>query len=66
MCPYDSDLSPEQRAKLPFLLYLPGLDGTGLAASKQFPSIVKAFDLATLSVPLKNRKTFKQLVNFVM
>eukprot|EP00887_Chlorella_sp_A99_P005096 scaffold25.g5096.t1 len=46
--------SPEQQAlrgELPLLLYLPGIDGTGLAASRQFPSLHRRFDLRVFVTP---------------
>lgn len=39
------------RAELPLLLYLPGIDGTGLAASRQFPSLQRRFDLRVFVTP---------------
>ena len=55
---------PDQAA-LPLLVYLPGIDGTGLAASRQFPYLVDAFDLHCLSVPSADRTPFGQLVSLV-
>lgn len=39
------------RAALPLLLYLPGVDGSGLAASRQFPSLLRKFDMRTFVTP---------------
>ncbi len=39
------------RSSLPYMLYLPGIDGTGLAAYKQFPALVEEYDLRALFVP---------------
>ena len=50
------------RHSLPLLLYLPGIDGSGLAASKQFPSLMKKFNLMTFVTPRHNRTPYKQLV----
>ena len=47
------------------MLYLPGIDGTGLAASRQFPFLVRAFDLKALSVPGDDRTPFSELVTCV-
>ena len=42
---------------------LSGIDGTGLAAFKQFPSIVEDFDLRALFVPSADRTPFPELVD---
>ena len=55
-----------QAADLPIMLYLPGIDGTGLAASRQFPSLVEAFDLTALSIPGSDRTPFPDLVKLVV
>ena len=47
------------------MLYLPGIDGTGLAASRQFPFLVDAFDLHCLSVPSADRTPFPQLISLI-
>lgn len=39
------------RADLPLLLYLPGIDGSGMAAARQFPSLLRKFDMRTLVTP---------------
>lgn len=41
----------DRRQHLPLMLYLPGVDGSGLAASRQFPSLLQRFDLRTLVTP---------------
>jgi hypothetical protein len=41
-----------RRQRLPLLLYLPGVDGTGLAAARQFPSLLQKFDMRTLVTPV--------------
>lgn len=33
------------------LIYLPGIDGSGMAASRQFPGLLQKFDLRTLVTP---------------
>ncbi|KAK9908919.1 hypothetical protein WJX75_004666 [Coccomyxa subellipsoidea] len=50
---------------LPLMVYLPGIDGTGLAASRQFPYLVDAFDLHALSIPGQDRTPFEGLVKLV-
>ena len=47
------------------MLYIPGIDGTGLAASRQFPSLVKDFDLRAMSIPGNDRTPFQTLVRIV-
>ena len=66
MCPLVPERPPGlDRAGLPYLLYLPGIDGTGLAAYKQFPSLVEAFDLVAFSVPPHDRTRFPRLLELV-
>lgn len=62
-----STVSPSQppRTELPLLLYLPGIDGTGLAASRQFPSLQRSFDLRVLVTPVDDRTPFDRLVSLV-
>lgn len=43
-------------------MYLPGIDGTGLAAFRQFPSISQDFALSTFTVPITDRSSFTELV----
>lgn len=50
---------------LPLMFYMPGIDGTGLAAYRQFPRLTQAFDLRCLIVPRTDRSTFEQLVDDV-
>ena len=45
-------------------IYLPGIDGTGMAAYKQFPAITERFALTALTVPVENRMRFQELVRF--
>ncbi len=58
MSPFDLPLGldpsspdPASRQHLPLLLYLPGIDGSGLAASRQFPSLLRRFDMQALVTP---------------
>eukprot|EP00892_Ulva_mutabilis_P002490 jgi/Ulvmu1/12241/UM086_0032.1 len=46
----------------PVMVYLPGIDGTGLAAFRQFPTISDDFTLSTFSVPSTDRSSFTELV----
>lgn len=43
--------APSSRQQLPLLFYLPGIDGSGLAASRQFPSLLRRFDMQALVTP---------------
>lgn len=47
------------------LYYMPGIDMTGLAAFRQFPSLAHAFDLRCLVVSPEDRMPFDQLVEHV-
>lgn len=63
MCSFVPGSAPiVPRSDLPFLLYLPGIDGTGLAASKQFPALSTYFDFAAFSVPPHDRTWFPGLI----
>lgn len=50
---------------LPMMFYMPGIDGTGLAAYRQFPRLTRAFDLRCLIIPRTDRSTFEELVDYV-
>ena len=56
---------PVPRSSLPFMLYLPGIDGTGLAAYKQFPRLVQDYNLRALFIPPADRTPFPVLVETV-
>lgn len=64
--PYVADL-PEgiETDTLPVMLYLPGEDGTGLTASRQFPSLAQSFDFEALTIPATDRTDFDGLVDLV-
>jgi len=47
------------------MFYLPGIDGTGLAAYRQFPSLCQSFDLRCLVIPPHDRTTFEELADHV-
>ena len=53
------------RASLPVLLYLPGIDGTGLAAFKQFPVLMEHFNLMTFVTPPGDRSSYEDLVDIL-
>ena len=55
-----------KRDALPLMIYLPGIDGTGLAAARQFPSLLRNFDLVTLITPSADRTKFETLTNMVV
>lgn len=48
---------------LPIMLYVPGIDGTGMAASRQFPGLMESFDFRAFSVPVSDRTPFTGLVD---
>jgi len=50
---------------LPLMFYLPGLDGSGLAASNQFAPLSRAFELRCLAVPPADRMSFDELAAHV-
>lgn len=50
---------------LPILIYLPGLDGTGITGLRQFPNLADAFDLRALVLPFSDRTSFHELVDIV-
>jgi hypothetical protein len=50
---------------LPYLLYLPNLDGAGLTCKPQWPRMATQFNLHTLSIPPDNRCDFGELLDFV-
>lgn len=52
------------RSALPLMVYLPGIDGSGLAASRQFCSLQCAFDLRCLFIPPEDRSGFETLLEF--
>ncbi|CAD7704397.1 unnamed protein product [Ostreobium quekettii] len=55
-------INPEE---LPIMLYIPGIDGTGLAAFRQFPMLVEAFELHALSVPPADRTDFAGIAGII-
>jgi hypothetical protein len=68
----DLPLPSTERPQLLLLLltpccrfYMPGIDGTGLAAYRQFPSLGQQFDLRCLVVPAADRTPFEELADMV-
>eukprot|EP00890_Picochlorum_soloecismus_P004874 jgi/Picsp_1/5388/NSC_02748-R1_protein len=57
--------SANDRTNLPVMIYLPGIDGTGLAASKQFPSLMEHFNLVTFVTPPGDRTPYDDLVELL-
>ncbi|GLC37786.1 hypothetical protein PLESTM_000648100 [Pleodorina starrii] len=58
--PRPADAPPA--STLPLLVYLPGIDGTGLAAYRQFPGLSARFDLRGVFLPPEDRTSFQGLV----
>eukprot|EP01025_Chloroclados_australasicus_P039094 TRINITY_DN40382_c0_g1_i4.p2 TRINITY_DN40382_c0_g1~~TRINITY_DN40382_c0_g1_i4.p2 ORF type:complete len:318 (+),score=17.59 TRINITY_DN40382_c0_g1_i4:121-1074(+) len=63
--PVHPDMPIQNKIDLPLMLYIPGLDGTGFAASQQFLNLSRYFDLRILIVPPTDRSTFEELVAIV-
>uniref|UniRef100_A0A7S0SGW0 Phospholipid/glycerol acyltransferase domain-containing protein n=1 Tax=Mantoniella antarctica TaxID=81844 RepID=A0A7S0SGW0_9CHLO len=64
--PLTASASAHRSSPRPLLLYLPGLDGTGFAASPQFESLSQHFTLAALNIPVGDRTSFSGLVEKVV
>ena len=64
-CPLFSGRSKADALRLPLLLYLPGLDGTGWAAATQFAALHQLFELHCMSVPPGNRQSLDSLCDTV-
>jgi hypothetical protein len=47
------------------MFYMPGIDGTGLAAYRQFPRLTQAFDLRCMVIPPTDRMPFEELLEHV-
>ncbi|XP_021845114.2 phytyl ester synthase 2, chloroplastic isoform X2 [Spinacia oleracea] len=50
---------------LPLLLYLPGIDGTGIGLLRQHHKICQIFEVWCLHIPLVDRTPFSELVKLV-
>ncbi len=48
---------------LPLLVYLPGIDGTGITAYRQFLELSQRFDLRAVFIPADDRNGFGRLVH---
>ena len=57
--------STRDAATKPRMVYVPGLDGTGFAASAQFERLAVDFELVCLNVPVGDRSSFHELVTVV-
>jgi hypothetical protein len=49
----------------PYLLFLPGIDGTGMNALSQFALLAPNFELVALNIPNTDRTPFAELVEQV-
>ena len=58
--------TPPPPAAPPILLYLPGLDGTGLSASDQYPALTSSFSVRRLTIPSSDRTSFYGLQKLVL
>ena len=47
------------------MVYIPGLEGTGIGACSQFEGLGKYFDLVALNIPVGDRSTFAELVDMI-
>lgn len=52
-------------SELPLLFFLPGIDGVGLAAARQWPKLAPLFDLRVMAVPADDRTSLDGLVEVV-
>lgn len=71
-CPLDahkhtttSRIELKTKSTRPLIIYLPGIDGTGLAAYSQFKRLGMVFDLVCFSIPTTDRTPFDSLVNCI-
>jgi hypothetical protein len=60
--PYLPELRAAAPDTLPVMFYLPGIDGTGLAAYQQFPRLMAHFDLRCLVISPSDRSPFEELL----
>ena len=59
------DCSPEGATK-PLFLYLTGMDGVGISGEPQFEDLSTRFEVRRLQVLAEDRRTFDELVQFVV
>lgn len=62
--PAPADQQADRNSK-PVMVYLPGIDGTGLAAAKQFPMLMKHFNLVTFVTPPGDRTSYEGLLQIL-
>lgn len=51
--------------KLPLLIVLPGLDGSGLTAWTQYPELGLAYDIRVMRIPADDRSDFESIADMV-
>lgn len=61
-CPVECGRPPEDA---PLLLFLPGLDGTGLGLIRHYESLGQMFEVRCLHIPVLDRTPLKGLINIV-
>eukprot|EP00232_Nephroselmis_pyriformis_P021879 CAMPEP_0182856028 /NCGR_PEP_ID=MMETSP0034_2-20130328/2193_1 /TAXON_ID=156128 /ORGANISM="Nephroselmis pyriformis, Strain CCMP717" /LENGTH=728 /DNA_ID=CAMNT_0024987063 /DNA_START=30 /DNA_END=2216 /DNA_ORIENTATION=- len=57
--------SVDDTAALPFMLFLPGLDGTGMNVYNQFTLLSDMFDIRCFKIPVMDKTSFEGLVDIV-
>eukprot|EP00854_Cymbomonas_tetramitiformis_P023582 gene23582-28562_t len=67
-CPFipRDSANTESKAALPLLIFLPGIDGTGINCFNQFPALSDNFDLRSFSIPVLDRTPFNEVVDIVV
>lgn len=63
--PAPGEEDQQDRDSKPVMVYLPGIDGTGLAAAKQFPMLMKHFNLVTFVTPPGDRTSYEGLLQIL-
>jgi len=59
----DVSVTAEKYASMPIMIYLPGLNGTGLAASRQFKMLMTSFEFSAFMIPVDGFDSLRQLVD---
>jgi len=62
----DGYLPQPSRPELPYLLYLPGFDGTLVSPFLQFPKLGENYDVQGFNIPMSDRSTLVELVSVVV
>eukprot|EP00210_Caulerpa_lentillifera_P001680 g1615.t1 len=62
-CPFFASSLTEDRDELPLMIYVPGIDGTGLGASHQLESLAQGFQLESFLIPFQDRTNFQGLLD---